>query len=161
MASNRLRKRMALRRKLLVLRTLTNSKSVKRSSIIVDAFLHICKLKLRLEAIQREYLLLMKHIQVKVEKVQEHNFLMKVSCKGGNDVLVSILEAFEEMGLNVLQARVSCNSLLTIEAIVEAQDQGMDERDIREAVHKAIFKQEGPLQGTQNTVEAAAVNDFK
>ncbi|KAI8000872.1 hypothetical protein LOK49_LG09G00951 [Camellia lanceoleosa] len=145
--ASRLQKRMTLRRKLHVLKTLTNSKSVKKSSIIFDAFLHIYKLQLKLEAIKRQYLYLMKHIQeVKVEKVGEE-FLVRVTCKKGQDVLVSILEAFEEMGLNVLQASVSCNYFLDIEAIVKAQDQGIDVREITQAVHKAIGKQDG--EGTQ------------
>ncbi|THG07666.1 hypothetical protein TEA_009615 [Camellia sinensis var. sinensis] len=84
--------------------------------------------------------------EVKVEKVGEE-FLVRVTCKKGQDVLVSILEAFEEMGLNVLQARVSCNYFLNIEAIVKAQDQGIDVREITQAVHKAIGKQDG--EGTQ------------
>ncbi|KAF5943926.1 hypothetical protein HYC85_018003 [Camellia sinensis] len=109
--ASKLQKRMTLRRKLHVLKTLTNSKS-----------------------------------EVKVEKVGEE-FLVRVTCKKGQDVLVSILEAFEEMGLNVLQARVSCNYFLNIEAIVKAQDQGIDVREITQAVHKAIGKQDG--EGTQ------------
>ncbi|THG11263.1 hypothetical protein TEA_014956 [Camellia sinensis var. sinensis] len=85
-------------------------------------------------------------LEVKVEKVGEE-FLVRVTCKKGQDVLVSILEAFEEMGLNVLQARVSCNYFLNIEAIVKAQDQVIDVREITQAVHKAIGKQDG--EGTQ------------
>ena len=68
---------------------------------------------------------------------------MRVRCKKGQNLLVSILETFEEMGLNVLQARVSCACLLTIEAIVEAQDQGNCVRDIEDAVHKAMGEQVG------------------
>ncbi|XP_057493903.1 uncharacterized protein LOC130779320 [Actinidia eriantha] len=143
--ASRLQKRMTLRRKLHILRTLTNSKSiyVKRSSIILDYFIHIYKLKLKLEAIKRQYLYLMNHIQeVKVDKIGGE-FLMRVRCKKRKNLLVSILETFEEMGLNVVQARVSCNCLLTIEAIVEAQDQRICVREIEEAVHKAIGEQVG------------------
>ena len=68
---------------------------------------------------------------------------MRVRCKKRQNLLVSILETFEEIGLHVVQARVSCNCLLTIEAIVKAQDQGICERDIEEAVHKAIGEQVG------------------
>ncbi|GFZ07129.1 uncharacterized protein LOC130755179 [Actinidia eriantha] len=141
--ASRLQKRMTLRRKLHILRTLTNSKSVRKSSIIMDAFIHIYKLQLKLEAIKRQYLYLINHIQeVKVEKIGGE-FLVRVRCKKGQNLLVSILDTFEEMGLNVLQAKVSCTCLLSIEAIVEAQDQGICVRDIEDAVHKAMGEQVG------------------
>ncbi|KAL6991255.1 hypothetical protein U1Q18_009373 [Sarracenia purpurea var. burkii] len=146
--ASRLQKRMTLHKKLHALRILTNSKSVKKSCIIMDAFIHIYKLKLKLEALRRQHCYLINHIQVlEVEKVGEE-FEVRVTCQRGQDVLASILRAFEEMGLTVVQARVSCNFFLSIEAIVEAQDQGVDVRDIKEAVHKAIGKQYG--LGTQN-----------
>ncbi|CAN6546255.1 unnamed protein product [Malus baccata var. baccata] len=50
-----LRKRVSLRRKLQILRSLTKTKSVKRTSIVVDALPHIYMLKLKLEAVHREY----------------------------------------------------------------------------------------------------------
>ncbi|KAJ9690736.1 hypothetical protein PVL29_013076 [Vitis rotundifolia] len=141
---SRFRKRMALRRKLHILRTLTSSKSVKKSSIVMDAFLYIYKLKLKLEAIKREYLKLINYTQeVKVEKINGKGFLVRVSCKKGQDLLVSILEAFEDMGLNVLQARVSCNHGFGMEAVVEAEDQALDGRAVTEAVLKAIEKPGG------------------
>ncbi|XVF25615.1 hypothetical protein REPUB_Repub13aG0227400 [Reevesia pubescens] len=154
----KLQKRTASRRKLHLLRTLTcNSKSVKRSSIILNILLHFHKLKVKLEEIQREYQNLMairneystllKHIQipkeVKVEKIGEE-FVVKVSCNKGGDKLVSILETFDELGLNVLQARVSCSHLFSMEAIAVAQDQQTtDIKDVTKAVLKAIEKQGG------------------
>ena len=55
--------------------------------------------------------------QVRVE-AKEKGFLINVltesSCPG---LLVFILEAFEELGLDVLQARVSCSSSFHLEAI--------------------------------------------
>ncbi|KAK3010462.1 hypothetical protein RJ639_011070 [Escallonia herrerae] len=141
MASRR-KKGMALRRKLDVLRKLTNSKSVNMTSVIMDAFLYICKLKLQIEAIRKEYLHLLNNIQeVKVEKLGK-GFQVRVACKKGQDLLVSILEAFEGMGLDVLHAKVSCNYFFGMVAIVEAhQDQAIDVRDVTQAVVKAIQKQ--------------------
>ena len=56
-------------------------------------------------------------LQLKVEP-QEEGFMIKVmserSCQG---LLVLILEAFEELGLDVLQARVSCDENFCFEAI--------------------------------------------
>ncbi|OMO76156.1 hypothetical protein CCACVL1_15861 [Corchorus capsularis] len=156
----KLLRRTACRRKLHLLRNLTNSKSVKRSSMVLNALLHIYKLKVKLEEMQREYqnlmairnqyLTLLKHIQipkeVKVEKNGEQ-FEVKVTCNKGGDKLVSILEAFDELGLNVVQARVSCNHFFAMEAIaVVDHDQGqqtIDIKDVTQAVLKAIEQQDG------------------
>ncbi|GKU92388.1 hypothetical protein SLEP1_g6122 [Rubroshorea leprosula] len=144
-------------RKLHLLQALAGSKSVKRSSIILDALLYIQQLKLKLQELQREYLnllaikneylTLMKHTQipkeVKVEKTQE-GLLVRVTCRKGGDLLVSILEAFDEMGLNVIQARVSCTNFFAMEAIAVAQDkEAVDARDVSQAVLKAIERGDG------------------
>lgn len=42
------------------------------------------------------------------------NVLSEKSCPG---LLVSILEAFEELGLNVLEARVSCADTFRLQAV--------------------------------------------
>ncbi|GAV57607.1 hypothetical protein CFOL_v3_01144 [Cephalotus follicularis] len=151
----RLQRRMALRRKLHILRTLTGSKSVKKSSVIMDALLYIYKLRLKLEAIvreysylmaiKREYIKLIKYVQVpkevNVDKIGEA-FLVKVRCTKEGDMLVSILEAFEDMGLDVLQANVSCNSFFAMEAIVAANDKKCrDVRDISQSIIEAIERQ--------------------
>lgn len=55
--------------------------------------------------------------QVAVETLQRGflvNVFAETSCPG---LLVSILEAFEELGLNVLQARISCNDRFQLEAV--------------------------------------------
>ncbi|GLT80125.1 hypothetical protein SLA2020_515800 [Shorea laevis] len=142
-------------RKLRLLRALAGSKSVKRSSIILDALLYIQKLKLKLQELQREhqkllaiknkYLSLMKHVQipkdVKVEKTGE-GFLVRVICKKEGHMLVSILEAFDEMGLHVVQARVSCNNFFAMEAITVAQDpQASDVKNVTQAVLKALERE--------------------
>lgn len=155
--ANKLQRRTASRRKLQLLRTLTNSKSVKRKNAIISKVLQIYKLKVKLEEIQREYqnllairnqyLTSLEHIQipkeVKVEKINNgQEFGVKVSCnKGSGDKLVSILEAFDELGLNVVQARICCNHFFAMEANISVADQdlqAMDTKDITEAVLKAI-----------------------
>ncbi|KAM7530481.1 hypothetical protein LguiB_033891 [Lonicera macranthoides] len=141
--ASRIQKRMALRRKLHILRNLTHSKSVKKSSILKDAFIYIYKLKLQLEAIKNEYLFLMQHLQeVKVEKVGK-GFVVKVTCKKGEDLLVKILEAIEEKGMTVVQASVACNYFFCMEAIVEAHhddrdQEAMDAKDLTQALVEAI-----------------------
>ncbi|KAL1165841.1 hypothetical protein V6Z11_A06G155700 [Gossypium hirsutum] len=156
--AKKVQRRAASRRKLQLLRTLTNSKSVRRRSIILNVLLHFHKLKVKLEEIQREYQNLMairneyfnllKHIQipkeVKVEKLGEDQFVVKVRCNRGGDKLVSIVEAFEELGLNVVRARVCCNHFFSMEAIVVAQDQQTTKtKDVTQAILKAIDKQGG------------------
>ncbi|KAH0985085.1 hypothetical protein GBA52_012262 [Prunus armeniaca] len=140
-----LQKRAPLRRKLQNLSSLTKMKSVKRSSIFMEALLQIYMLKLKLEAVQREYLHLMalktkylnliKHSQVpkevKVEKIEE-GFLVRVKCENAGDTLVSVLEAFEEMGLTVLQARISSSNYFSMEAIAVTENQNQDQLDVRD-----------------------------
>ncbi|KAG6423628.1 hypothetical protein SASPL_114029 [Salvia splendens] len=132
-------RKMALRKKLHILRTLTKSKSVKRSSIIMDAFLYIYKLKLQVEAIKKEYQYLINNIQqVKVEKVGTGHQVVMVTCKKGEEILVSILEAFEKLNVNVVQARVSCNHFFGMEAIVEDT---IDASILRDAIVELIQRQ--------------------
>ncbi|KAL2494840.1 hypothetical protein Fot_38597 [Forsythia ovata] len=141
--SSKMQRRMALRRKLHILKTLTNSKSVKKSSIIMDAFLYIYKLKLQVEAIQREYLYLINHIQeVKVEK-DGTRYVVRVTCKKGQDLLVSIFEAFEEMNLNVFEARVTCKHFFGMEIIAEAKGQDIDSRILTETILNVIQRPSG------------------
>ncbi|KAK6793257.1 hypothetical protein RDI58_006710 [Solanum bulbocastanum] len=143
MASRRVQTKMAMRSKLHLLRTLINSKSVKKNYIILDAFIYIMKLRLQLEAIQREYQQLLNHVQeVKVEKFIGTRFLVKVTCKKGKDVLVSILEVFEDMKLIVVQARVTSRYFFGMEAIVEAENEAtLDVRALTRALQMAIHKQ--------------------
>lgn len=77
--------------------------------------------------------------EVKVEKINGEQFVVKVACNKGGDKLVSILEVFDELGLNVVQARVSCSHFFSMEAIIGVgQDQKTsDIKDITDAVLKA------------------------
>ncbi|KAL5576966.1 hypothetical protein UlMin_018665 [Ulmus minor] len=144
--SNRLRKRIAMRRKLQFLRAL-NISSVKRSYVDKSAFLYVHLLKLKLEAVCREYSNLVKKNsnptkEVKVEKTEEGTFVIKVRCEKQGDRLVSVLQAFEEMGLQVLQARVSCDKCFAMEATAVSQNEALDVRDVTQAITKAIQKQD-------------------
>ncbi|KAJ7968750.1 Transcription factor bHLH35-like protein [Quillaja saponaria] len=161
MAISRVQKRVTLRRKLHILRAINNSKSVNgRSSIVMNDALYMYKLKVLLErlkaeyanliATRREYLNLMKHVQhpkdVKVEKVGS-GFVVKVNCEKGADKLVTILEAFEEMGLNVQQARVSCNNAFALEAIAVAEDKSLDVRNVTEKLLMVIDQKQSDEKG--------------
>lgn len=74
-----------------------------------------------------------------MQKLRE-GFLVKVNCEKGEDRLVRILEAFDEMGLNVQQARVSSNKRFEMEAIVVAQDQALDVKEVTEALLLGALK---------------------
>nr|GLL45888.1 uncharacterized protein LOC109192567 [Ipomoea trifida] len=122
MASRRLQRRVSFskkKKKLHILQSLTNSKSVGSSSIIMDAFMYIHRLKIQLEELTREYFHLLNIIQV-LYSSPYLSFALR--CKKIEDLLVSILEAFEEMDISVVEARVSCNYFFAMEAIVEADE---------------------------------------
>ncbi|XP_012452987.1 uncharacterized protein LOC105774976 isoform X2 [Gossypium raimondii] len=150
--ATKLQRRTASLRKLHLLQTLNKPKSVKRSCSIINILLHFYKLKVKLEEIQREYQNLLKNIrtpkEVKVEKINGEQFVVRVACNKGGDKLVSILEVFDELGLNVVQARVSCRHFFSMEAIIGVgQDQKTsDMKDITDAVLKAIDEKQSGEQ---------------
>lgn len=74
-----------------------------------------------------------------MEKNEEGGFLIRITCEKGGDTLVSVLQVFEEMGLDIVQARVSCNcNLFTMEATaIAAQNQDLDVRDVTQAILNA------------------------
>ncbi|XP_039685381.1 uncharacterized protein [Medicago truncatula] len=135
----------ALRRRLHILRFRTNSNNN-----------NIQKLKLALETVKREYknliatrrcyISLLNNVNkdnkdVKIDKIRAGTFMVKVTCEKGGDKLVSILEAFEDICVNVQQARVSCKNEFSIEAIIVAEDQTLDVTYITQVLLKAIGNQ--------------------
>ncbi|XP_011101420.1 uncharacterized protein LOC105179484 [Sesamum indicum] len=140
----KMQRRMALRRKFRILRTLTKSKSVKKSSIVMDASLYLYKLRLQVEAVQKHYHYLINHIQeVKVDKVAGTEYIVvKVRCKKSEELLVSILGAFEEMNVNVVEAKLSnCSHLFRMEAILHAHHHDIDATILHQAVLRLIQSQ--------------------
>ncbi|KAG6769636.1 hypothetical protein POTOM_025292 [Populus tomentosa] len=74
----------------------------------------------------------------------EKGFLINVfSGKNCPGLLVSILEAFDELGLDVLDARVSCEDNFLLEAIGGDQNQGHDAQVVKQAVLQAIHNWNG------------------
>ncbi|TQD85994.1 hypothetical protein C1H46_028429 [Malus baccata] len=72
----------------------------------------------------------------------EKGFLINVfsekSCPG---LLVSVLEAFEDLGLNVLEARVSCEDSFRLQAVGgenEEEGESIDAHAVKQAVAVAI-----------------------
>ncbi|KAL8090874.1 hypothetical protein AgCh_040084 [Apium graveolens] len=111
----------------------------------MDAFLYILKLKLQLNAIHKEHLYVMQHLlhqEVKVEKTQNGLIEIKVAWKKGKDMLVPILEVLEKMNLNVVNAKVSCGSIFSMEAVVEELDKApLDLGQVRKAILIALQSQ--------------------
>lgn len=93
---------------------------------------------------------------MKVEKIEE-GFHVRVKCEKAKDTLVSVLEVFEEMGLNVVQARVSCNNNFSMEAIAAVADgESKDQMDVR-VVTQAILRATEINQNGKETRECIVV----
>ncbi|XVF20401.1 hypothetical protein REPUB_Repub11eG0195300 [Reevesia pubescens] len=135
--------------KLQLLRSITNSHAHSKTSIILDATKYIEELKQRVESLNEDIVMTQNStcqnsydpVQLRVE-VQDKGFLIKVfserCCRG---LLVFILEAFEELGLDVLQARVSCSECFLLEAVGVKDEQGSEclaAQDVKQAVSQAI-----------------------
>ncbi|CAN6569051.1 unnamed protein product [Malus baccata var. baccata] len=119
-------KRAALYEKLQLLRSITNSHALNKTSIIVDASKYIEELKQKVERLNQDIANAQTTSSssdqnplpgVTVETL-EKGFLINVfsekSCPG---LLVSVLEAFEDLGLSVLEARVSCEDSFRLQAV--------------------------------------------
>ncbi|XP_022939237.1 uncharacterized protein LOC111445214 isoform X1 [Cucurbita moschata] len=135
----------SLHHNLQLLRSITNSHAqLNKASIIVDASKYIEELKQKVERLNQDISTVQTSIhpmQVTVESLAKGfsiNVFSEKSCQG---LLVSILEAFEELGLNVLEARVSCTDSFQLQAIAEIEEQGeeaIDAQSVKEAVVQAI-----------------------
>ncbi|KAH0454702.1 hypothetical protein IEQ34_016626 [Dendrobium chrysotoxum] len=148
MVSREQHKRAALHEKLQLLRSVTNSHALNKKSIIVDASEYIEGLKQKVERLNREISYARNIISgennkytpmVTVEPL-EKGFLINVysqkSCPG---LLVSILEVFEDLGLNVLEANASCTEAFRLEAFgAEEVMETLDAEVVKQAVHRAI-----------------------
>uniref|UniRef100_I1R3E0 Plant bHLH transcription factor ACT-like domain-containing protein n=1 Tax=Oryza glaberrima TaxID=4538 RepID=I1R3E0_ORYGL len=82
-----------------------------------------------------------------VELEKKRGFRINVSMeKSQPELLTSVLEAFEELGLDVLDADVSCadDTAFRLEALgssqSEAAERSVDEQMVRHAVLQAIKK---------------------
>ncbi|XP_050210807.1 transcription factor bHLH61-like [Mercurialis annua] len=140
--SSRRQKKAALYEKLNSLRDATTSTSVNKTSIIVAASKYIQELKEKVERLNQE--IEASHNQLPVVTVEslEKGFLINVfSEKNCPGLLVSILEALEELGLDVLDARVSCEDNFQLEAVggeYQGDGDSIDALAVKKAVVQAI-----------------------
>ncbi|XVF60124.1 hypothetical protein PTKIN_Ptkin08bG0018500 [Pterospermum kingtungense] len=141
-------KRAALHEKLQLLRSITNSHALNKTSIIVDASKYIEELKQKVERLNQDISAAQtsSHDQnplpmVTVETLEKGFLINVISEKSCPGLLVSVLEAFEELGLNVLEARVSCTDSFQLQAIGgenEEQSESIDAHVVKQAVLQAI-----------------------
>ncbi|KAM0991668.1 hypothetical protein ACFX13_010210 [Malus domestica] len=141
--SSKERKKAALYQKLLQLRAATNSSDLNKTSIIVDASKYIKELKCKVDMLSQGVGTSQNSIARNplpavtvqaLEKGFQIHVLSEKKCPG---LLVSILEAFEELGLDVLDARVSCSDTFQLEAVGEGAD-SIDAQAVEQAVLQAI-----------------------
>ncbi|KAG6531328.1 hypothetical protein ZIOFF_005133 [Zingiber officinale] len=142
---SREQKRAALHEKLQLLRSLTNSHALRKSSIILDASKYIQDLKQKVGRLKQEINACTQSQvlqnnngslcspQVIVETL-EKGFLINVcsekSCPG---LLASVLEAFEQLGLHVVEAKASCTDAFRLVAA-----ESMEAQAVKEAVQRAV-----------------------
>ncbi|KAG5060568.1 hypothetical protein AAZX31_01G118500 [Glycine max] len=146
MDSRRRGKNASMQRKLQQLRSVTNSSAVNKASIIVDATRYIEELKQKVDGLNSELGTAESSISqdelpmVTVETL-ERGFLINVfserNCPG---MLGAILDAFEELGLDVLDARVSCEDTFQLEAVggESQENESIDAQVVKQAVLQAI-----------------------
>ncbi|KAL5210050.1 hypothetical protein ABZP36_005673 [Zizania latifolia] len=142
MSSRERKKAAALQEKLQILRSITHSRALSNTSIIMDASKYIKELKQKVVRLNQEIACAqdaLRQNRVTVETLG-HGFLVNVfsgkSCPG---LLVSILEAFDELGLSVLEATASCADTFRLQAIGgENLAEKVDEQAVKHAVLQAI-----------------------
>ncbi|KAJ9185454.1 hypothetical protein P3X46_005092 [Hevea brasiliensis] len=131
------------------LRDVTNSTGMNKTSIIVDASKYIEELKEKVERLNQEVGTSQASatsqnqlpMQVTVETLEKGFLINVLSEKNCPGLLVSILEAFEEVGLDVLDARVSCEDNFQLEAVggeYQGDADSLDAQVVKQAVVQAI-----------------------
>nr|AFK40221.1 unknown [Medicago truncatula] len=145
---SREQKRAALHEKLQLLRSVTNSHALNDTSIVIDASKYIENLKEKVERLNEEIASAESssvhnpNLPMVTVETLEKGFLINVfSAKSSQGMLVSILEAIEEMRLTVLEARVSCTDNFCFQAVGEEnEEQGdtIDAQAVKQAVGQAI-----------------------
>ncbi|XP_061375138.1 uncharacterized protein LOC133317290 [Gastrolobium bilobum] len=145
--ASREQKRAALHEKLQLLRSITNSHAINKTSIIIDASKYIEELKQKVERLNQDIATAQTSSDqntlpmVTVETLEKGFHINVFSTKSCPGLLVSILESFEEMGINVLEARVTCTDTFRFQAVGgenEEQGEGVDAQAVKLAVGQAI-----------------------
>ncbi|PWA60454.1 hypothetical protein CTI12_AA380860 [Artemisia annua] len=138
-------KKAALHDKLQLLRSVTNSHAKEDSSIIIDASKYIQELKQKIDMLNQDvaqsssYQNAWPMVTVEnLDKGIQVNVYSERSCPG---LVVFVLKVFEDLNLNVLEARVSCTGSFQLEALgIENDENGecIDSHLVKQAVLQAI-----------------------
>ncbi|KAL8259219.1 hypothetical protein R6Q59_027172 [Mikania micrantha] len=137
-------RRAALYQKIKELGSVSQSRAVHKTSIVVEATKYIEQLKKKVEKLQEDVSSSSQALSLPVKATVETldkgfqiNVFSEEDCPG---LLVSILEAFEELGLDVRDANVSCSNKFHLQAIGENEGHvdDIDAQVVKRAVLKAI-----------------------
>uniref|UniRef100_M1CIW7 DNA binding protein n=1 Tax=Solanum tuberosum TaxID=4113 RepID=M1CIW7_SOLTU len=109
--------------------SITNSPSVNKTSIIAHASKYIEELKERIDKLNEDVSTSQPSHhdhedalpEVTVETLEKGFIINVFSEKNCPGLLVSILEVFEELGLELLDARVSCSDCFRLEAVSDVR----------------------------------------
>ncbi|CAN1771868.1 hypothetical protein LINPERHAP1_LOCUS12024 [Linum perenne] len=162
---NRKNKHDSLFDNLEILRSITNSSATSKEKIIFDATKYIEELKEKVERLSHEEYCgtgtgtgtnstscSNSLPMVRVETLEEGGFLIDVAAENDRPgLLVWILEAFHELGLDVMDARVSCSDTFQFQAVggggggdkeevgrEDSTSSMLDAEMVKQAVHQAI-----------------------
>ncbi|XP_031407880.1 uncharacterized protein LOC116216091 isoform X2 [Punica granatum] len=136
-----------LHEKLQLLRSITHSHALNEASVVLDASRYIQELQHRVESLDQDTSTAQhssynqSSLPVVTVETLEKGFLITVISEISSQVLLcSVLESFEELGLNVLEARVSCMESFQLQVIAENEegDGSIDSQTVRSAVVQAI-----------------------
>ncbi|KAK3139068.1 hypothetical protein QOZ80_5AG0377320 [Eleusine coracana subsp. coracana] len=140
---SREQKRAILHEKLQVLRSVTHSRAGNNMSIIADASTYIKDLRQKIARLNQGIASAEDADNSPLVSVEalETGFLINVFVDNSSPgLLASILEAFDHLGLTVLEARASCSGSFRLEAVGgEADDEGLiNAYAVEQAVVQAI-----------------------
>ncbi|XP_022897352.1 transcription factor SCREAM2-like [Olea europaea var. sylvestris] len=132
--------------KLQLLRSITHSHAINERSIVVDASKYIKELKLKVERMNKDIASASDQNswpQVTVETLEKGFSVNVHSAKNCSGLLVFLLEAFEKLGLDVLEARVSCQDRFHLQAFgggenEEDKENCIDAQMVDQAISGAI-----------------------
>lgn len=175
------RRKRLLDENLSLLRSITNSCAIRKNCIILDALKYIEELKRRVNELNRDLVAELEVHQggnagrgldldldsdsapalptVTVASEERTGGLqIHVACQKWPGLLVAILEAVEVLGLNVLQARVSCKNYFMFDALSGEDKQGrtMDLNLVKATLLQVIDKmnpQNAPCSPSSDAIE--------
>ncbi|WOL01890.1 hypothetical protein Cni_G10609 [Canna indica] len=141
-------KRAVLHEKLQLLRSATHSRALSKTSIIMDASKYIEELKKKVEKLNREIANAQNVLPVVTVETLQKGFLINVSSERSYPgLLVCILEAFEQLGLSVVQARAICTGTFCLEAVGgDITVASLDAQVVKQAVVHAIKTCSGSIE---------------